>query len=146
MTTQMLAPKQKILAVDDDADLLGLLELVLVRAGFDVAVAADGPEALRYVDAEHPDLMVLDLTMPQMSGLTVLQELGRRARRPRVVCLTGRTDSQPREKAWALGVDDYVTKPFGVNRIVEVVREVARRDWALRELHRRTALDGLSWT
>ena len=146
MKTRTTLPKKKVLAVDDDADLLGLLQAVLVRAGFDVIVASDGPEALRSIDVERPDLMVLDLTMPKMGGLAVLEHLKGRERGPRVVCLTGRTDAHPREKAWALGVDDYVTKPFGVKRIVEVVNEVSRRDWALRETHRRTSLDDLSWT
>lgn len=85
MPLQSLTPKPRILAVDDDPDVLRLIELTLERAGYEVAVAQDGPSALAYVDAEHPDVMLLDLWMPVMDGFGVLDELRRRDRSPRVV-------------------------------------------------------------
>lgn len=146
MPLQQLTPKPRILAVDDDPDVLRLIELTLERAGYEVAVAQDGPSALAYVDAEHPDVMLLDLWMPVMDGFGVLDELRRRDRSPRVVCLTGKTDTEGRERAWKLGVDDYVTKPFQLARMLEVLRTVQASDATLRQSRRRTALDSLSWT
>jgi len=146
MTTQTLNRKAKILAVDDDKDVLKLLETALGRAGYDVATALDGPSALKYIDAEHPDLMLLDLWMPVMDGFGVLEELNRRDRTPRVVCLTGKTDTDGRERAWKLGVDEYVTKPFRLERVLEILNGVSVRPGVIRESQRRTALDDLSWT
>jgi DNA-binding response OmpR family regulator len=146
MTLATHPTKAKVLAVDDDKDLLNLLEKVLERAGYEVGVASDGPEALDYLEAERPDFMVLDLTMPHMDGLEVLERLQNREHRPRVVCLTGRSESERRLRAWRLGVDEYVTKPFGIDQIVEVLNDVARRDWTGQESRRQRALDDLSWT
>lgn len=146
MTTQTLNQRPRILAVDDDKDVLKLLETALGRAGYDVATALDGPSALKYIDAEHPDLMLLDLWMPVMDGFGVLEQLNRRDRTPRVVCLTGKTDTDGRQRAWRLGVDEYVTKPFRLERVIEVVKGVSVRPGVIRESQRRTALDTLSWT
>lgn len=149
MTTQTISRKPTLLAVDDDPDVLKLLQMTLGRAGYDVAIAQDGPTALDYIDAEHPDLLLLDLWMPVMDGFGVLEELNRRADRtgtPRVVCLTGKTDAEGRERAWKLGVDEYVTKPFRLQQMLSVLKGVHAGDWALRESRRRTALDNLSWT
>lgn len=142
----LTTPKPRILAVDDDPDILRLIELTLGRAGYEVAVAQDGPAALAYVNAEHPDVMLLDLWMPVMDGFSVLDELSRLDRSPRVVCLTGKTDTEGRERAWKLGVDDYVTKPFHLARVLEVLRTVRASDASMRQSRRRTALDTLSWT
>jgi DNA-binding response OmpR family regulator len=151
MTTATLGAKPKVLAVDDDPDLLHFLEIALGRAGYEVGLASDGDEALDYVEANNPDLVVLDLGLPRVNGFTVLEALDRRRREhtepgPRVICLTGRSAADGKHKALELGVDEYVTKPFGIDQIVRVVRDVSRRDGEERKWRRRSALDGLSWT
>ena len=136
-------PRPRILAVDDDEDLLRLLELIFRREDFPVSVASSGAAALEYVEVERPDIILLDLMMPEMDGFTVLQRLKRRVRAPLVVCLTAKADLLSRERAWRLGIDEYVMKPFAVPALVAAVRTLAERSWPERQLHRQEALETL---
>ena len=136
-------PKLNILAVDDDPDVLQLVELIFRREKLPITVATSGAAALDYVDTERPDVILLDLMMPEMDGFTVLQRLKRRVRAPLVVCLTAKSDLLSRERAWRLGIDEYVTKPFAVPALVDAVRTVIGRSWPERQSHRREALDAL---
>ncbi|MET9429575.1 MULTISPECIES: response regulator transcription factor [unclassified Streptomyces] len=115
-----------ILVVDDDPTVSEVVTGYLERAGFSVARAADGPEALRLAAARWPDLVVLDLMLPGMDGLEVCRTLRERGPVP-VIMLTARGDEEDRVLGLEIGADDYVTKPFSPRELVLRVESVLRR-------------------
>ena len=119
----------RILVVDDEPDITALVAYHLARAGYRVKTAATGPEALQAVEAEPPDLLVLDLMLPGRSGLEVLADLRRReeTRDIGVILLTARREEVDRIKGLAEGADDYLTKPFSPDELVLRVKAVLRR-------------------
>lgn len=116
----------KVLAVDDDRDLLELIGFALAQAGFLVVKAADGPSAVRVFDAEAPDLVVLDINMPGASGFQVCEAIRARSQVP-VMMLTVRSEEEDLVKALELGADDYLTKPFSPKTLIARVRALLRR-------------------
>jgi two-component system OmpR family response regulator len=117
-----------ILIVDNDAPLRDVVHVALTLAGFSVSEAADGASALAAVDRSHVDLVVLDVAMPVMDGLSCCRAL--RARPdggPSIIFLTARDDEIDRINGLDLGADDYVTKPFSPRELVSRVRAVLRR-------------------
>ena len=116
----------RILLVDDDATLRQTLAIGLRAEGHDVLLSADGRSALQAATEDQPDLMVLDLGLPDLSGVEVLRELRRWSRLP-VVVLSARDGSADKVEALDLGADDYVTKPFGVAELLARIRAAARR-------------------
>ena len=116
----------EILVVDDDPHLREVVCYALGRAGYAVREAADGRAALEAVAAREPDLVVLDVLMPEMDGLAVLRELRRTSRVP-VVILSSRGEEVDRVVGLELGADDYVPKPFSPRELVSRVRAVLRR-------------------
>jgi DNA-binding response OmpR family regulator len=116
----------KVLAVDDDRDLLELIGFALAQAGFLVVKAADGPSAVRMFDAEAPDLVVLDINMPGASGFQVCEAIRARSRVP-VMMLTVRSEEEDLVKALELGADDYLTKPFSPKTLLARIRALLRR-------------------
>lgn len=121
--------RTSILVVDDEPDISALVAYHLARESYRVRTAADGEEAIRAVEAERPDLVVLDLMLPQMSGEDVLRELRRRPETEHlpVILLTARADEQHRVVGLQLGADDYVPKPFSPQELVLRVGAVLRR-------------------
>jgi two-component system alkaline phosphatase synthesis response regulator PhoP len=117
---------QRILIVDDEPKIVRLVRDYLERAGFAVSVAGDGREALMRARTEHPDLVILDLGLPDLDGLDVTREL-RRTSEMRIIMLTARDDETDRVIGLELGADDYVTKPFSPRELVARVRAVLRR-------------------
>jgi two-component system alkaline phosphatase synthesis response regulator PhoP len=117
---------QRILVVDDEPQITRLVRDYLERAGFAVSVARDGPEALLRARTEQPDLVVLDLGLPQLDGLDVTRTLRRDVATP-IIILTARDDEADRIVGLELGADDYVTKPFSPRELVARVRAVLRR-------------------
>jgi DNA-binding response OmpR family regulator len=115
-----------ILVVDDEPRIVDVARDYLQHAGFEVAIAADGPAALEAVRAREPDLIVLDLGLPGIDGLDVARELRRSSDVP-IVMLTARDDEVDRILGLELGADDYVTKPFSPRELVARVRAVLRR-------------------
>jgi two-component system, OmpR family, phosphate regulon response regulator PhoB len=118
-----------ILVVDDEPDISALVAYHLARESYRVRTMADGGEALRAIERERPDLVVLDVMLPEASGLDVLRELRRRpdlASIP-VVLLTARREEQDRIEGLSLGADDYVPKPFSPQELVLRVGAVLRR-------------------
>jgi DNA-binding response OmpR family regulator len=115
-----------VLMVDDQPDIVRLVRDYLERAGFEVLTAGDGEEALRIARREHPDLVILDLTLPRLDGLDVARALRRDGDVP-IIMLTARTEESDRVAGLELGADDYVTKPFSAREIVARVRAVLRR-------------------
>ena len=115
-----------ILVVDDEPRITQLVRDYLERAGFSVVTAHDGREALMRARTEHPDLVVLDLGLPQLDGLDVTRHLRRDADVP-IIMLTARDDETDKLVGLELGADDYVTKPFSPRELVARVRAVLRR-------------------
>ena len=123
------APSRRILVVDDEPDITGLVAYHLAKAGYRVITAPSGAEALRSVRDERPDLIVLDLMLPGMTGFDVLAELRRRdeTKDLGVIVLTARRDEADRIKGLTLGADDYLPKPFSPEELVLRVAAVLRR-------------------
>ncbi len=121
--------KQRILVVDDEPDVLELVEYNLSGAGFSVITASDGAEALAKIRTHQPDLVILDVMMPEMDG-TELCKLLRRdpatADIP-IILLTARAGEIDRVLGFELGADDYVTKPFSPRELVLRVKSLLRR-------------------
>ena len=115
-----------VLVVDDEPKIVQLARDYLEHAGFTVASASDGREALASFRAKAPDLIVLDLGLPLVDGLDVTRALRKSSNVP-IVMLTGRGDESDRVAGLELGADDYVTKPFSPKELVARVRAVLRR-------------------
>lgn len=118
-----------ILAVDDEEDLLELVRYNLIREGFDVATAATGEEALVTIRKNPPDLILLDLMLPKMDGLTVMRRLteDEELKKIPVIMLTAKGEEADVITGLELGADDYVTKPFSPKILVARIRSVLRR-------------------
>jgi len=121
--------RQSILVVEDDQDILQLLAFNFESAGFAVATAADGVEGLRLTRRSKPDLLVLDLMLPGLSGFDVCKELKRdpATRELPIVMLTARGEEIDRIVGLELGADDYVVKPFSFRELLLRVQAVLRR-------------------
>jgi two-component system phosphate regulon response regulator PhoB len=119
----------RILVVDDEPDITALVAYHLAKAGYRVTTAATGRDALRAARDERPDLVVLDLMLPGVSGYDVLAELRRREETKDlgVILLTARKDEPDRIKGLSLGADDYLPKPFSPQELVLRVGAVLRR-------------------
>jgi DNA-binding response OmpR family regulator len=116
----------RILVVDDEPKIVQLVRDYLERAGFAVSTARDGNEALMRARQERPDLIVLDLGLPQLDGLEVTRRLRRDSGVP-IIMLTARDDETDKVVGLELGADDYVTKPFSPRELEARVRAVLRR-------------------
>jgi two-component system, OmpR family, KDP operon response regulator KdpE len=116
----------KVLLVDDDATLRQTLGIGLRAAGHQVLIAGDGRTALQAAREDRPDIIVLDLGLPDLSGFDVLRRLRAWSTVP-VVVLSARAESSEKVQALDLGADDYVTKPFGMEELLARVRAAARR-------------------
>jgi two-component system, OmpR family, alkaline phosphatase synthesis response regulator PhoP len=117
---------KKVLVVDDDAKTVDLVKLYLNRDGYRVFTAGDGDEALRLARENTPDLIVLDLMLPGISGLEVCRILREESDVP-IIMLTALATDDDRLKGLDLGADDYVTKPFSPRELAARVRAVLRR-------------------
>lgn len=115
---------KRVLVVDDEPNIVLSLEFLMRRAGFEVEVARDGAEALRALNGPAPDLMLLDVMMPEFDGYEVCARIRSRPdwRQTKIVMLTARGRDAERERGLELGADDYVTKPFSTRALVERVK------------------------
>jgi two-component system KDP operon response regulator KdpE len=116
----------RILIVDDEPQMLRTLRINLTARQYDVVTAADGTAALRAATDDRPDLVVLDLGLPDIDGVQVIRTLRTWSLVP-IVVLSGRSDSQDKVDALDAGADDYVTKPFSVDELLARIRAVTRR-------------------
>src|SRR5512145_2053416 len=117
---------KKILVVDDKPELRTLLKSYLAQEGFEVETASDGQEALFAARRDRPDLILLDLMMPEMGGYEFMRVYSREADTP-VIILTARLEENDKVLGLELGADDYVTKPFSPRELTARVRAVLRR-------------------
>lgn len=118
--------KNKILVIDDEETIREVVSRYLIREGYQVSEAADGFEALDSIKNDPPDLIVLDLMLPGIDGLTLTEHL-RRDREIPIIMLTAKGEPTDRIRGLDLGADDYITKPFSPQEVVSRVRAVLRR-------------------
>jgi two-component system, OmpR family, response regulator RpaB len=118
--------KRKILIVDDEAMIRRILSTRLAMVGYEVVIASNGTEALEVFDKEKPDLVVLDVMMPQMNGLEVCEELRKFTDVP-IIMLTALGDVADRITGLQMGADDYVPKPFSPKELEERINAILRR-------------------
>jgi len=116
----------KVLIADDDAQLVRALSVTLSARGYAVATARDGRAAIDAVITERPDIVMLDLGMPRLDGIGVLEGIRAWSQVP-VLVLSGRTDSSDKVDALDAGADDYVTKPFQMDELLARLRALGRR-------------------
>ncbi len=123
-----MSTKNRILVVDDEPFILRSLSYVLRREGFEVSEARDGEEALQKIDAVRPDLVFLDVMMPRLNGYEVLKAIRSNPdlKNCRVFMLTAKGQDADRERGIAMGVDEYLTKPFSPHKIVERARSILK--------------------
>ncbi len=122
--------RQRILVVDDERDIVHVLEFALKQAGYDTVAAGDAAQALARVREVQPDLVILDLMLPDLPGTEVCRQLKSSARTATlpVIMLTARGDEVDRVVGFELGADDYITKPFSVREVVLRVKAILRRN------------------
>ena len=116
-----------ILIVDDDPDILTAITTSLADTEATIETAADGNTAVSIAEEKKPDLVILDIMLPQKSGFLVLERIRqgkRRGEKPRVIMITGNQGRRHRQYAEALGVDEYLNKPFRMERLVEVTEKL----------------------
>lgn len=116
----------KVLVVDDDPGIVKLVRTYLEQVGFEVAVAYDGKKAMQIARNDRPDLVILDLMLPEMDGWDVCRALRKESDVP-IIMLTARVEESDKLIGLELGADDYVTKPFSPRELVARVRSVLRR-------------------
>lgn len=117
---------QHILIADDDAQIRDVLRIALTQVGFDTIEAEDGREALKSALHHQPDLVILDIGMPEMDGLEVCRQLRRHSQIP-ILFLTAQGDEIDRVVGLELGADDYVSKPFSPREVIARIRSILKR-------------------
>ncbi len=127
-----VAKPARVVVVEDESDIGALLEYLLDREGFDVVVARTGQDALREIAQRLPDLVLLDLMLPDVDGLDILREIKRRdtAERTRVLILSAKKAEDDRILGLEHGADDYVVKPFSPRELLLRVRSLLQREGA----------------
>ena len=123
MADQKVEEKTKrVLIVDDDNEIVESVRFALEARGYAVLIARDGNQGLAMAEKEDPDLVILDMMMPKRSGFLVLEKLRRTRPVPmRVIMITANEGSRHKAYAEMLGVDDYIRKPFAMDRLMESV-------------------------
>jgi two-component system KDP operon response regulator KdpE len=116
----------KILIADDDPQMLRALRITLTARGYEVVTASDGTAALDTAIASHPDIVVIDLGMPGLTGIEVIEALRGWTQIP-VLVVSGRSESWDKVEALDAGADDYVTKPFSADELLARIRALSRR-------------------
>jgi len=137
--------KEKILAVDDDPDILKLLQYNLEKEGFSVITAANGQEALRLVRSQPPQAIILDLMLPEVDGLEVCRQIKRDEALSGIpiLMLTAKGEEVDRVVGFELGADDYITKPFSPRELVLRVKAILKRSSPRKEPAKRISLGDL---
>ena len=119
-----MAAAKTILLVDDDREIVQGLKLVLEGRGYRVITAFDGVAGLSAAEKEKPDLVLVDMMMPKKSGFLVLEGLKGKQDAPTVIMMTANEGSRHRAYAEMLGVDDYIRKPFAMDKLLESITKL----------------------
>lgn len=111
----------RVVAIDDEADILRLIRIKLTKEGFDVSTASDGEEGVKKVLSEKPDVMVVDVMMPGKDGYQVVAEVKKKLgdKAPVAIMLTSKAEEADMRRGLSVGADDYITKPFSPSELVE---------------------------
>jgi two-component system, OmpR family, response regulator len=125
--TEPAADAVRVLVVDDEPAIADLVRTALRYEGFDVATAGNGRDVLTTVESFRPDLIVLDVMLPDLDGFEVQRRLADRGRRIPVLFLTARDATEDKVRGLTIGGDDYVTKPFSLEELIARIRAVLRR-------------------
>ena len=141
--TARSTPEARLLVVDDEPNIRELLSASLRYAGFEVATASDGQQALALAESFKPDLLVLDVMMPGLDGFGVVRRLRQSGRHTPVLFLTARDAAEDKVSGLTLGGDDYVTKPFSLDEVIARIRAVLRRSTARMRARTSSRLNGL---
>lgn len=123
----MNSTKKQILIVDDEQSIRTLLDYNLKQAGYDTIMAADGKVAIEMAEIEQPDLILLDLMLPEISGIEVCKMLRSRDINIPIIMLTAKSDELDKVLGLEIGADDYMTKPFSPREVAARVKAVLRR-------------------
>lgn len=120
-----MTTKPKILVVDDEPNILMSLEFLMRKSGYEVFIARNGAEALQLVNEQLPDVLVLDIMMPEVDGYEVCQHIksSEALRHIRVIFLSAKGKEADIEKGYALGADLYLTKPFSTRELMQRIKE-----------------------
>lgn len=123
--------RKRILVVDDEIYIVHIMEFTLTMEGYEVLTAADGEEALRRIERDHPDLVVLDSMMPKLDGNETLRRIRGSTdsliRQLPVILLSAKGRPIDREAGLEAGADDFITKPFSPSRLLEKIRDLLER-------------------
>ncbi len=122
----MTRQKKRILVVDDEVEIVRALQRSLVAHGYEVVTANNGEHALEAVVQQQPDLLLLDLNLPGMSGLEVCKQLRTQSELPPIIVITVRDRERDKVHALDMGADDYVSKPFSINEVLARIRVALR--------------------
>ena len=123
--------KEKILVVDDDKNICDLLRMYLEKEGYAVTLAHNGIDAVNSFSSENPDLVLLDIMLPQLDGWQVCREIRKQSETP-IIMVTAKDETFDKVLGLELGADDYVTKPFDTKEIVARIKAVLRRTSAIK--------------
>lgn len=136
--------KLKVLVADDEPALRKLLKTNMELEGYETLEAANGAEVLEMVRRDNPDIILLDIMMPVMDGWEVLTELAANPEySQKVILVSAKASDDAQLQGWELGADEYITKPFDLDSLLERVREVAARTAAESERRRAEAISEL---
>ncbi len=116
----------KILVVDDDVNICELLNLYLKKDGFETVIAHDGKQAVEYAEKYSPDLVMLDIMLPELDGWQVCREIRKKSEVP-IIMLTAKGETFDKILGLELGADDYITKPFDTKEVIARIKAVLRR-------------------
>ena len=124
-----------VLAVDDEAAILRLIKLQLAEQGFSVVTASSGEEALQLAEEQRPDILLLDILMPEMTGLEVMRRLREQSNAP-IILVTAKDSDSDKVRGLEIGADDYVVKPFNAEELGARIRAVLRRSTGAQKTQR----------
>jgi DNA-binding response OmpR family regulator len=130
----------KVLVAEDEPTLVQLLEANLEFEGYEILIANDGRKALEMVHSQAPDVVLLDVMMPVLDGWDVLRFMRASGIDTRVIVVTARTLDDERLRGWELGCDEFITKPFDIESLLQTVFEVAGRNGDERSARRARAI------
>jgi two-component system OmpR family response regulator len=135
--------RKRVLVVDDEPSILEVISMALRYHGFEVETAADGQQALGAVSSFRPDLMLLDIMLPDMEGFEVARRLGAQRAEIPIIFLTARDTTEDKVRGLTMGGDDYVTKPFSLEELVARIWAILRRTGHAQEDSHRLTFDSL---
>lgn len=129
--------RERVLIVDDDVDLLNLVDFNLSREGYITSSSLDGIDAINKIEDFKPEMVILDLMLPNMDGWEICKYLRERKRDIKVIMLTAKAMPEDRLKGLEIGADDYITKPFSMEELiirVDKLFEKRRHEWCNKDL------------